>query len=65
MASSSLDCALVQPEIAKFTRVCGYDRAGKKTREQFPFLPWREMIGLRNRLIQAYFDVNNQAIWLL
>ena len=35
------------------------------TREQFSHLPWREMIGLRNRLIHAYFDVNNQAIWLV
>jgi uncharacterized protein with HEPN domain len=34
-------------------------------REKFSFLPWREMIGLRNRLIHAYFDVNNQAIWLV
>lgn len=25
-------------------------------REQFAFLPWREMIGLRNRLIHAYFE---------
>jgi uncharacterized protein with HEPN domain len=23
------------------------------------------MIGLRNRLIHAYFDVNNQTIWLV
>ncbi len=37
----------------------------KPVREQFPSLPWREMIGLRNRLIHAYFDVNNQAIWLV
>jgi uncharacterized protein with HEPN domain len=35
------------------------------TRQQFPSLPWREMIGLRNRLIHAYFDVNNQTIWLV
>lgn len=34
-------------------------------RLQFPVLPWKEMIGLRNRLIHAYFDVNNQAIWLV
>ena len=34
-------------------------------REQFSLLPWREMIGLRNRLIHAYFDVNNQTIWLV
>lgn len=23
------------------------------------------MVGLRNRLIYAYFDVNNQTIWLV
>jgi pimeloyl-ACP methyl ester carboxylesterase len=28
MGASSLDWTLVQPEIAKFTRVCSYDRAG-------------------------------------
>jgi pimeloyl-ACP methyl ester carboxylesterase len=28
MGSNSLDWSLVQPEIAKFTRVCSYDRAG-------------------------------------
>ena len=40
-------------------------RISPTVREQFPLLPWREMIGLRNRLIHAYFDVNNQAIWLV
>ncbi|MGH2639704.1 MAG: alpha/beta hydrolase [Rhabdochlamydiaceae bacterium] len=31
---SSLDWALVQPEIAKFTRVCSYDRAGNGWSEE-------------------------------
>lgn len=35
------------------------------SREKYPYLPWREMIGLRNRLIHAYFDVNIQTIWLV
>lgn len=35
------------------------------TRESYIELPWREMIGLRNRLIHAYFDVNTQTIWLV
>lgn len=36
IASSSLDWALVQPEIAKFTRVCSYDRAGMGWSEESP-----------------------------
>lgn len=40
-------------------------RISPTAQKQFPFLPWKEMIGLRNRLIHAYFDVNNQAIWLV
>ena len=40
-------------------------RVSSTIRDQFPLLPWREMIGLRNRLIHAYFDVNNQAVWLV
>lgn len=40
-------------------------QVSKPIREQYAGLPWREMIGLRNRLIHAYFDVNNQAVWLV
>lgn len=35
------------------------------TKSKYHHLPWREMIGLRNRLIHAYFEVDNQAIWLI
>lgn len=34
-----------------------------ETRQRHPALPWREMIGMRNRLIHAYFDVDHQAVW--
>jgi pimeloyl-ACP methyl ester carboxylesterase len=36
IASSSLDWALVQPEIAKFTSVCSYDRAGMGWSQESP-----------------------------
>lgn len=26
-------------------------------------IPWRQMIGLRNRMIHAYFNINLQIIW--
>jgi uncharacterized protein with HEPN domain len=32
-------------------------------RSHSPDLPWAQIIGLRNRLIHAYFDVNLGIIW--
>lgn len=33
------------------------------TREAHPELPWASMVGMRNRLIHAYHDVNLQVVW--
>lgn len=35
----------------------------QKTRNQFPNLPWKRIIGMRNRLIHVYFDVNHDIVW--
>lgn len=32
-------------------------------RSRHPDLPWTQIIGLRNRLIQAYFDINLGIVW--
>jgi uncharacterized protein with HEPN domain len=32
-------------------------------REQHPLLPWGDIIGMRNRLIHAYYDVNLDTLW--
>jgi len=32
-------------------------------RDNNPQIPWRAMIGTRNRLIHGYFDVDNDIIW--
>ncbi len=32
-------------------------------RNEHPQIPWRQMIGLRNRMIHAYFNVDLQIIW--
>jgi uncharacterized protein with HEPN domain len=34
--------------------------AGRST---FSSLPWRQIIGMRNRLIHAYTDVNPDVVW--
>lgn len=26
-------------------------------------IPWKAIVGMRNRLIHAYFDVNGQLVW--
>lgn len=32
-------------------------------RAQYPDVPWNQIMGLRNRLIHAYFDINLGIIW--
>lgn len=31
--------------------------------KKHPAIPWKSMIGLRNRLIHGYFDVNLDIVW--
>lgn len=32
-------------------------------RDAHPEVPWREIVGMRNRLVHAYFDVNTALAW--
>lgn len=32
-------------------------------KEKNPNIPWKHMIGMRNRLIHGYFDINYDIIW--
>lgn len=34
-----------------------------ETRGKAPDLPWKQIIGIRNILIHAYFDVNWRRVW--
>jgi uncharacterized protein with HEPN domain len=36
-------------------------KISQATREKYPELPWREMVGMRNRLIHNYFDVDSKT----
>lgn len=33
-------------------------------REKYPFVPWKDLAGIRDKLIHAYFGVNLKVVWL-
>jgi len=35
----------------------------KVFRDGHPAIPWKKIIGMRNRLIHAYFDINLDILW--
>ena len=32
-------------------------------RQLYPQIPWRQIVGMRHRLVHGYFEVNVQRIW--
>ncbi len=33
------------------------------TRQRLPEMPWERIVGMRNRLVHAYFDINLDIVW--
>jgi len=38
-------------------------RLSDDTRKSHPQMPWADIIGMRHRLVHAYFDVNLDILW--
>ena len=38
-------------------------RVSSETRQRFPEIPWMQVVGMRNRLVHAYFDLDLDQIW--
>lgn len=38
-------------------------RVSAETRAAHPEIPWAQIVGMRNRLTHAYFDVDLQVVW--
>lgn len=38
-------------------------RVSQPTRDAMPAIPWTQIVGMRNRLIHAYFDVDADVLW--
>lgn len=39
------------------------NKISNELKEQFPDIPWSEIINMRNRLIHTYFDIDTEIVW--
>jgi uncharacterized protein with HEPN domain len=39
------------------------NRVSERCQKENPGIPWEDIIGMRNRLIHAYFDINLNILW--
>lgn len=51
--------------LVKLIEIIGEAASGitVECRDQYPTIPWLDIIGMRHRLIHAYFDVNLDIVW--
>ncbi|OGP23886.1 MAG: hypothetical protein A2X99_10475 [Deltaproteobacteria bacterium GWB2_55_19] len=38
-------------------------RLSQECQTEFPQIPWKNIISMRNRLIHAYYDINIDTVW--
>jgi uncharacterized protein with HEPN domain len=38
-------------------------QTSETTRDELPSIPWADIIGMRHRLVHAYFDINLDVLW--
>ena len=38
-------------------------RTSEETQQALPSIPWSDIVGMRNRLIHGYFDVDLDVVW--
>jgi uncharacterized protein with HEPN domain len=38
-------------------------RVSPKTRQEVAEIPWQDIVGMRNRLIHAYYDIDLDRVW--
>jgi uncharacterized protein with HEPN domain len=38
-------------------------KVSTETRATYPAIPWADIVGMRNRLIHGYFDIDLDLVW--
>lgn len=56
---------LVELSLVRLVEIVGEaaSRVTSETREAHPEIPWREIVGMRNRLIHGYDVVDHDVLW--
>lgn len=65
-ASAFFEHTLVQDGVIRQIEIIG-EAAKQLTndlREQYPHIPWKDITGMRDKLIHHYFSVDIEAVWL-
>ena len=39
------------------------NRVSEEMKINYPDIPWAEIIGMRNRLIHSYFNIDSEIVW--
>jgi uncharacterized protein with HEPN domain len=38
-------------------------KMSEETKLKYPEIPWKDIVGMRNRLIHGYFDIDIKLVW--
>ena len=54
-----------QLSVLKSVEIVGEAAAhvSEDTKRAHPAIPWRQIVGMRNRLVHAYFDIDLPLVW--
>ena len=59
------DDELLQSAVLRWIEIIGEAARGltDQVRDDHPDVPWREIIGMRNRVTHGYFDIDRDVVW--
>ena len=55
----------VEVSRAKPLSIWGEDLKGMGLCAKYPAVPWKEMAGMRDKVIHFYFGIDQEAVWLV
>ena len=55
LANALVECLRVAGEAAR--------QVSSETRQEYPDIPWRDVIGMRNQLVHEYFKIDYDVVW--